>query len=339
MNYIIQNIWRNRYFLLFIWLFTYVQSIYTRIIVNKQINAYTFTPDAALGLLINAGFLFLILLLIIKKWNKSDVLSPKVLFKIFGASLFLYVLIINILELLIAFLFGNIARNFNQETFTLALCAKFLNGLIYGGFFLAYYYYLNHKKTAEKIATYNKAMTDSKINQLKAQLNPHFLFNNLNVLDQLIAENKNKASDFLNDFADIYRYVLQSSDKELIRMEDEIAFVKQYFKLIQYKYHNAYKLQIESKSVEGFIVPMTLQLLVENAIKHNLGSEKEPIFVQIKINQRIRVSNNINLKQYNKNTSERALKNLIEQYGLLSKKVIVIQQTENNFLVEIPIIY
>ncbi|UUV20371.1 sensor histidine kinase [Paenimyroides aestuarii] len=334
-----QKIYQNRFFLLFILLFAYVQSIYIRVIVRKQINAYAFTPDAALASLIGSGVLFLILLFFIKKWNKSETFSFQVLLKIFGASLFVYLLATNTLGLLIAVLFDNIERNFNQQTFILSLFSNFLDGLIYGGFFLAYYYFLINKKQQKKIAMYNKAMTESKINQLKTQLNPHFLFNNLNVLDQLIEEDKEKASDFLNEFAEIYRYVLQSTDKELVRIEDEIDFAQQYFKLIQHKYNNAYRLQIEYKSIKGFIIPMTLQLLVENAVKHNLGTEENPVCIQIKIDENIAVSNNANLKRNSKTVSGRALKNLKEQYSLLSEKPIQIHQMENYFSVEVPIIH
>lgn len=335
-----QKIYQNRYFLLFILLFAYVQSIYIRIIVRQQINAYTFTPDAALVSLIGSGVLFLIMLFFIKKWNKSETLSLKVLFKISGASLFVYLLATNTFGLLIAFLFDNIEKNFNQQTFILSLFSNFLDGLVYGVFFLAYYYYLINKKQQEKISMYNKAITESKINQLKTQLNPHFLFNNLNVLDQLIEEDKDKASDFLNEFAEIYRYVLQSTDKELVRIEDEIDFVQQYFKLIQHKYNDAYQLQIECKSIiKDFMVPLTLQLLVENAVQHNLGTKGNPVCIQIKIDENIAVSNNTNLKRNSKTVSGRGLKNLKEQYSLLSEKPIQIHQTKNYFSVEVPIIH
>ena len=335
-----QKIYQNRYFLLFILLFAYVQSIYIPIIVGQQMNAYTFTPDAALVSLIGSGVLFLIMLFFIKKWNKSETLSLKVLFKIFGASLFVYLLATNTFGLLIAYLFDNIEKNFNQQTFILSLFSNFLDGLVYGVFFLAYYYYLINKKQQKKISMYNKAMTESKINQLKTQLNPHFLFNNLNVLDQLIEEDKDKASDFLNEFAEIYRYVLQSTDKELVRIEDEIDFVQQYFKLIQHKYNDAYQLQIECKSIiKDFMVPLTLQLLVENAVQHNLGTKGNPVCIQIKIDENIAVSNNTNLKRNSKTVSGRGLKNLKEQYSLLSEKPIQIHQTENYFSVEVPIIH
>lgn len=158
-------------------------------------------------------------------------------------------------------------------------------------------------------------------------------------MDQLIEEDKNTASDFLNEFAEIYRYVLQSTDKELISIEREIDFAQQYFKLIQYKYGNAYQLQIKNKNSMGYIVPMTLQLLLENAVQHNLGTEEDPITIQIKIEENIAIFNNTSLKQIRKPTSGRALNNLNEQYRLLSKKPIQIHQMENEFSVEVPIIY
>lgn len=259
--------------------------------------------------------------------------------KIFSASLLLFVSLMQLTGLLIAFIFGNIERNFNPEAFTLSLFSDFLDGVIYGSFFLAYYYFNKNKKHQQRLAIYNQSLAESKINQLKAQLNPHFLFNNLNVLDQLIEEDKHKASDFLNEFAEIYRYVLQTSDKELIDIDQEIDFARQYFKLIQYKYGNAYQLNIESKNAKGFIVPLTLQLLIENAVQHNIGSQENPVYINVTINENILVSNNTNLKRNTKPTSGRALKNLKEQYQLLSKKPIEIQQTEKEFSVTVPIIY
>jgi sensor histidine kinase YesM len=335
----IYKIYQNRHFLLFIFLFAYIQSIYTRITARQQINAYIFTPEAALAAVIGAGFLFLIILFFIRKWQETDTFSTKTMLKIFGASLLSFVISLQLIGLLVAFIFGNIERNFNQQSFTLSLFSDFLNGVIYGSFFLAYYYFNKNKKHQQKLAIYNQSLAESKINQLKAQLNPHFLFNNLNVLDQLIEEDKHKASDFLNEFAEIYRYVLQASDKELIDIDQEIDFAKQYFKLIQYKYRNAYQLNIKTKNAKGFIVPLTLQLLIENAVQHNIGSQENPVCIKINIDENIFVSNTINLKRNTKPTSGRALKNLKEQYQLLSKKPIEIHKTEKEFSATVPIIY
>ncbi len=320
-------------------LFAYVQSIHIRISAREEINAYTFTPEAVLFSLFQVGVLFVIILTVIKKWQKSDVFSTKEMLKIFGSSLIIYLLTMKLSGLFISFIFDTIERNFNRATFFFTLFSDFLNGFIYGSFFLAYYYYNKSKNHQLQLASYHQALAESKIYHLKSQLNPHFLFNNLNVLDQLIEEDKHKASDFLNEFSEIYRYVLQASDKNLISLHEELAFAAQYFNLIRHKYGTAYQMNIESKNTHGYIVPLTLQLLIENAVQHNLGTEGNPIFITINIDENIRTSNNIHLKKNVKSTYGRALSNVQEQYKLLAKTPIEIQQSNNAFSVIIPIIH
>ena len=213
-----------------------------------------------------------------------------------------------------------------------------MDAFIYGSFFLAYYYYRKYKKNQVEIANYNQALAETKINQLKAQLNPHFLFNNLNVLDQLIEEDKYQASEFLNEFAEIYRYVLQVSDQKIISIGEELAFVQKYFNLMKHKYRDAYVLEIESETLHGNIVPLTLQLLLENALQHNLGKKSAPITIRISIANAVTVSNNSIPKLHTKATSGRALTNLKEQYGLLSKSPVEIIRSETSFSVSVPIL-
>jgi hypothetical protein len=318
-------------------LFAYVQSIYSRISVREKINAYTFTPDAALFSLLEAGVLFVILLYFIKRWQKSEVLRTKEILKVFGSSLIMHPLVMQIIGLVIALVFNSIERNFNKETFTYTTFTFFLNGFVYGSFFMAYNYYNQIKNHQQQLANYNQALSESRINQLKTQLNPHFLFNNLNVLDQLIEEDKHKASEFLNEFADIYRYVLQASEKKLVPLHEELAFSERYFKLIQHKYGIAYQLKIDN-SGSGYIVPLTLQLLIENAIQHNYGSTESPVCIKINGTDVICISNNLIPKRSSKPTSGRALQNIKEQYKLLTNKPIEIRKTDEEFSVTIPII-
>lgn len=323
-------------------LFAYVSSIYDRISSSTVLDLYTFTPEAFIESLINIGILFPIILFFIRRWQKSAVFSTREMFKIFGWSIAIFILIMQLLGLAISFAYGgveNVERNFGGILLPLGIIRNLINGFIYGSFFLAYYYYQKNRRHQEQLASYHQALSDSRINQLKTQLNPHFLFNNLNILDQLIEEDKSQASNFLNKFAEIYRYVLQASDKEMIPIEEELVFAKQYFDLIQHKFGNAYQFTIENKNRVGFIVPLTLQLLIENAVKHNLGTVENPIFITISIADKIIVSNNINLKRNNKPTSGRGLSNLKEQYRLLTKKPIEIQQSEQVFSVEIPLIH
>ena len=335
----INKVHQNRYFLLFILVFAYIQSVYSRISVRRHVDVYIFTPEAGLATLIGAGILFLIILFFIRKWQTSDEITIQIMLKIFGTSLLVFVVSMQLIGFLIALVFDKIEQNFNQQTLILSLFSNFLDGVIYGSFFLAYYYYDRNRKYLKKLAIYNQVLAENKINQLKNQLNPHFLFNNLNVLDQLIEEDKHKASDFLNEFAEIYRYVLQVSDKELIDIEEEVGFANQYFKLIQHKYGNAYQLNIDRKTTKGFIVPLTLQLLIENAVQHNLGRIENPVIICINIEEAILVANNRNLKRNPKPVSGRALKNLKEQYALLSENSIEINHSDKHFSVTIPIIH
>lgn len=320
-------------------LFAYVQSIYVRISVWEEINAYTFTPEALFVSLFQAGLLFAIILTLINKRNKSDINSTKELLKIFGLSLILYLITMKVSGFLVSFAFDTIDRNFNQKTFFFTMFSDFLNGFIYGSFFLTYFYYHKNKTHQQQLSAYHQALSESKIHQLKSQLNPHFLFNNLNVLDQFIEEDKNKASDFLNEFAEIYRYVLQSSEKKIISLNEELDFAEQYFKLIQHKFGKAYQMNIEGKKNKGYIVPLTLQLLIENAIQHNLGTEEKPVVVTINVTEKVTATNNIILKRNVKATHGRALSNLKEQYKLLTKNPIEIQETNDSYSVIVPIIH
>ncbi|GGE90798.1 hypothetical protein SAMN05443634_10995 [Chishuiella changwenlii] len=341
MRNIITYISQNRYFLLFILLFAYVESIYTRLIVRQTLNIYIFTPEAAISSLFNAIILFLVLQFFIKKWQKSDVIRTKELFKIFSISIVLYIIIMYVTGYTISFLFNTVERNFNRHTISVSFLSNIINGFIYGSFFLAYYYYHQNKQQQLKLINYNRALSESKINQLKSQLNPHFLFNNLNILDQLIEEDKQVASDFLNEFAEIYRYVLQGLDRKTILIEEEIEFAQQYFKLMQHKYGNAYLLNIENKLTNNlvYIVPLTLQLLIENAIKHNLGTLQNPVYISVEITDNgIEIKNNKILKQYTKTSSGKGINNLVEQYKILTENSITIENSDELFTIKIPLI-
>ncbi|WP_223606507.1 sensor histidine kinase [Chryseobacterium sp. OSA05B] len=338
MKNILNEIRQNRYFLFFVFLFGYAQSIQIRLLVRKTLDWYIFTPEAAVLSFISAGILFFVMHFFMKHWQKSDTFSTGEALKIFSTSMLVYLAVMKLLGLLIALAFDTFERNFNQETLMLSTLPEIMDTFIYGSFFLAFYYYQKNKKKQKQIDEYNQAFSETKISQLKSQLNPHFLFNNLNVLDQLINEDQYKASDFLNEFAEIYRYVLQVSDKSLISINEEISFAKKYFNLMQHKYGNAYLLEIQNPDIKGHIIPLTLQLLLENAIQHNLGTEKNPVLITISADSSLVVSNNTVIKRNTKSTSGRALNNLRQQYALLASKQFEIVHTENEFSVTLPII-
>ncbi len=339
MKKIIYEIEQNQYFLLFILLFAYAQSIQIRFFAQRQFDWYIFTPEAAIATFISACILFFIMRFLIKRWQKSDTFSLKETLKIFTISLLLFLVIMNTFGLILALVFDTFERNFNHETLILSIMSDLMDAFIYGSFFLAYYYYQKNKKSQKQMALYNRALSESKTSQLKTQLNPHFLFNNLNILDQLIEEDKQKASCFLTDFSEIYRYVLQTSEKKLVALEEELSFAKSYFEIMHHKYDTSYQLELTEKTnPQGFIPPLTLQLLLENAIEHNLGTPSNPVCITIETGEKLIVSNTIAKKKSTKPTSGRALKNLKEQYRLLSDEELVITHNSIIFSVILPII-
>jgi sensor histidine kinase YesM len=338
MKNILIKIRQHWFFLLFVFLFTYLQTVSQRIAIRKEINQYIFAPEIPFIKFFSVCILFLFIHFFIKRWQKSTVFTTKEMLKIFSASLLVCVVLMMTMMFFVVLIFDTIEKKFDRLENIIDLLTNLLNGIIFGGFFLTYYYYKKNKAHQEQLLTQHQALSESRINQLKTQLNPHFLFNNLNVLDQLIEEDKCKASDFLNEFAEIYRYVLQVSDKKLVPINEELTFAEKYFNLIKHKYGNAYQLKIKSKNIKGEIVPLTLQLLIENAVNHNLGAELKPIHIEIYIDEKIIVSNNIIPKQHTKHTSGRALNNLKEQYALLSNNRIEIEKSDKNFIVTIPII-
>jgi len=331
------KIWQHRYFLLFVFLFVYTQVIYIRIAIRRVINIHIFDIDGPVAVFITLCPLFLIIAYFIKRRQKPEGFSIKEILKIFFISILVYSLIGMIVMTTFAFIAGTMEQNFGGVLNTLVILEFLMNSFIYGGFFLAYYYYRQNIANQQQLIESNQALSESRINQLKAQLNPHFLFNNLNVLDQLISENKEKASDFLNEFAEIYRYVLQISDKKLVPINEELDFAEKYFNLIKHKYGKAYQLKIKFEDITGEVVPLTLQLLLENAVRHNLGTEQNPIYIEITINEKITVSNNV-VPKHITHTSGKGLNNLKEQYALLSNEQIKIETSDKKFTVITPII-
>lgn len=330
-----RKIKENRYFLAFIFLFAYAHSVQLRALSQGGINLYTFTPEAAVASVISACVLFMIIRKVMQ-WRGSPALfGLREALRVFGLSLLLYFLVLHAFGLLIALAFDNVERNFNTGTLLNYSSTIIIDALIYGSFYLAYDYYRRNRKQQEEIAVYHHALADSRISQLKTQLNPHFLFNNLNVLDQLIEEDKGKASDFLNEFADIYRYVLQATDRRVVSAEEELAFARKYFSLLQSKYGQAYRLTVEGEA-RGRMMPLSLQLLLENVFRHNMGTETRPVDICIRLGEEVTVSNTVIRKRKPVMVSGRGLANLKEQYRLLTRRQPEVLETEETFTVILP---
>jgi len=176
---------------------------------------------------------------------------------------------------------------------------------------------------------------------LKNQLDPHFLFNSLNVLSSLIEENPKKAQEFTVALSKIYRYVLDQKDKNLISVEEELNFAKLYVSLLKMRFEDAIIINFQTDiDIKDFrIVPLSLQLLLENAIKHNIISDQKPLQIDIfKEDNYLVVQNSYQKKQTFEKSTGIGLQNIIQRYHLVSNLEINIQQTERYYTVKLPLI-
>jgi hypothetical protein len=175
---------------------------------------------------------------------------------------------------------------------------------------------------------------------LKNQVNPHFLFNSLNTLSSLVGSNPELSENFIQKLSSVYRYVLDNKEKELVPLESEIDFVKNYFYLQQIRDEEKIELNVKINNLSNVgIVPVSLQLLVENALKHNATTRKNPLLIIIHDEgvDKLVVRNNIQKKTQLNDSSKIGLKNLNERCRLILNREIKIEETNKEFVVKVPV--
>lgn len=202
------------------------------------------------------------------------------------------------------------------------------------GFFRAW------KKAVVKAEQLKVEMMAYRYESLRNQINPHFLFNSFNVLSDLVYADQAMAVKFINQLSDLFRYVLDSRDKELVPLHDELDFMKSYIYLLKTRFEEKLVLKIDLQSKpDELIVPMTLQLLVENAVKHNEVSEAFPLHITIRRDENyLEVENSLRIKKVGEDSKNTGLRNIIQQFGYFTDKQVEVKDTEGKFLVRVPIL-
>ncbi len=207
------------------------------------------------------------------------------------------------------------------------------------------YLYLNYNASVRDSEVKEQkviAKTESaRFEALKSQLDPHFLFNSLNVLTGLIEENPELASKFTTSLSKVYRYVLEQKNKELVTLEEELEFARVYLSLLTTRFENSLEcsLPIELKNPEVKVVPLSLQLLLENAVKHNQITEQNKLVISIyEQDDYLIVSNNLQPKNILKQSTGLGLKNIQERYALFTDASVLIDKTTDEFRVGIPLL-
>lgn len=207
--------------------------------------------------------------------------------------------------------------------------------------FYTFYIYKAYSDSKVKEQKIIAGTASAQFESLKNQIDPHFLFNSLNVLSSLIEENPENAQRFTTSLSKIYRYVLEQKDKELVSVSEELAFAKTYMNLLKMRFENSitYELPEDFDNPEAKVVPLSLQLLLENTIKHNVVSEQKPLHIRIYTeNNYLIVENNFQKKEVLQDRRGVGLQNIVNRYGLISERKMHIEESQDFFKVKIPIL-
>lgn len=209
---------------------------------------------------------------------------------------------------------------------------------------LAFQLFGTYKALQEQKVTEQKIIAGTataKFDALKNQLDPHFLFNSLNVLTSLIEEDTVAAQKFTTSLSKVYRYVLEQKNKDVVSLAEELRFAEIYMSLLQMRFENSVFLETpdEIHNPEAKIVPLSLQLLLENTVKHNVATEAKPL--KIKIFEKegfLYVTNNLQPKAIMKTESGVGLSNISQRYEMLTKRPFSVEKTTDEFIAKLPVL-
>ncbi len=205
----------------------------------------------------------------------------------------------------------------------------------------AFYFYKALQDTKVKEQKIIAGTASAKFDALKNQLDPHFLFNSLNVLTSLIEEDPSQAQKFTTSLSKVYRYVLEQKNKDLVTVDEELQFARTYMKLLKMRFEDSIHLDIPDSCLnpEAKIVPLSLQLLLENAVKHNIVTSKKPLLIKVEeVNDTLVISNNLQEKQVVKKSTGVGLQNIRQRYNILTSREVGIEKTTSHFKVYLPML-
>ncbi|KFF16911.1 2TM domain-containing protein [Flavobacterium hydatis] len=313
-----------------------------------SVGTEVFTPDLYIYFLccmLYSVTLYIVnasLFAFLDKVFKADPYTLKRIIIGFVSSFFLSIIAIFFLRIFLEVILGGkpitiFLANENPADYIETSIITFIVLLI----FHALHFYKAYNENRVKEQKIIAGTASAKFESLKNQIDPHFLFNSLNVLSSLIEENPDNAQRFTTSLSKIYRYVLEQKDKELVSVDDELAFAKTYMNLLKMRFENSlfYELPTQGISPEARVVPLSLQLLLENTVKHNVVSEQRPLHIRIFIEKDyLAVQNDFQKKEVLQDRQGVGLQNIVNRYGIITNRKVLIEQNAATFTVRIPIL-
>lgn len=221
----------------------------------------------------------------------------------------------------------------------LGLCVN----LIFETLYESEYLLSQFKKARIEKESIQQLSLQQEFDTLKGQVNPHFLFNCFNTLSSLIEEDREKADVFLNELSKVYRYLLRNNEEGLTTVRNELKFIESYYRLLQTRHGDAVQLHLDiDKRYDQYLLPpLTLQLLVENVVKHNVLSKNKPLVIDIftTAGNKLVVNNNLQRRTVKAPSNKVGLENIRAKYSLLKQPGFQVMEDANNFTVVLPLIW
>jgi two-component system LytT family sensor kinase len=231
--------------------------------------------------------------------------------------------------------------HFNPSDIWRGAVLAFCVNLLFETLYEADYAVAKYKEAEEEKEMLRQSSFREEFNSLKNQVNPHFLFNCFNTLSSLIHEDKQTADLFLNELSKVYRYLLKNNEVGLSTVANEIRFIHSYYQLLQTRYGEAIHLYIDTDPrYNACLLPsLSLQLLIENAVKHNILARSTPLVIAIYIqDNRLVVRNNLQLRTSKVPSNKIGLRNIQQKYELLQREGIIVTQDDKVFMVSLPLL-
>jgi len=230
---------------------------------------------------------------------------------------------------------------FNRVHFTLLMAFGFRVNLFLNCISAIVYYMDRLKKAQLEAEQLKKISIEAQFEALRNQINPHFLFNCFNVLSTLVYKDAAMSAKFIGQLSIVYRYLLFNQDKKMVPLKEELAFIEAYLFLLKIRFDENIHIDVNiaKEKEDAFIAPAVLQMLIENAIKHNVVSRKNPLHIHIEAqNGSIVVANSLREKEQKEESTQIGLKNIQNRYRFLTDREVVIEKNSDEFRVKIPLL-
>lgn len=285
---------------------------------------------------------------LIKPYFKKRFLTNKNKIRFLGFFFLAGNIVAPIAAFVVVYFVGNVLHGYTWEQNSNPLKLNLIYASLINLFFhlinAIFFFFKEYRRQWAEAEELRQNSTQAQIQLVRSQVNPHFLFNNLNVLSGMVIKNNPEANHFIEEFSKVYRYILTNQDKELVPLQSELDFIQPYIFLLGKRFDNSLQVRIDipEKYKNYHVVPAAIQMLIENAIKHNVVSSQRPLQIHIHANgnQTLIVTNNLQLRKVTEEPSTKiGLQNIKKRYELICGRNVEIKKTDDFFEVTLPLLH